>query len=270
MPDLSKKWKDLEIFFGGNLILRHTHVKRIENNSVGIQIYDDKEPILFSHVFLGINVLDIPSIKFDNFPEFKYEIYDHLQVRLGLWRKEDLPKNLVKIDRLTQGYVSSYLRKEDSILMWRPYHGKFQEFKNKQINFGLSKWRIILQVVRSLKISKILEAFFTKFGYFSSSKYYVLFLQKRVSYQKLFEETCYDQSALNDIIEQYGLKKPIVSDGRIILGNHQVGESDNILDGGRVLFGTINGKGWLTGEHHSLKAMYKTQLDVRNSWFSKQ
>lgn len=268
LPDLSRKWNELERFFGGKLILRKTHVKKVSKKSIGFQVFDCQGSTFCSKLFLGINVLDIPSIKYDHFPELKFEVLDHIQVRLGLWRKVDLPSDLIKITRRPHGYFSSYLKKEDSMLMWRPYHGNLEDYYNNQINFGLSKWKIILLLIRSLRLSKILEAFFTKFGYFSNSDYYVLYLQKRVKYRDLFNTEMYDMSALDDVISDYGLKKPVLRDGRIILGNHQVGEADTKEGISSFLFGAINHRDWLKGEHHSLKCMYKVQLDVRDSWFN--
>lgn len=269
LPDLSSKWRDLDLFFGEKLKLLSHHVQRIVKTDTDYIVYFDNEFFYFTNLFVGVNVQDISSIKLENFSKLNYEIYDHIQVRLGLWHQRDMPSELGQINRFANGYVSSFLRRSDSIIMWRPYHGSIKNYRENQINFGLSKWRIILHVLLSLKISKLMEAFFTKYGLFAKSKYYVLYLQKRVKYSDINKSSYYDKASLDVVISEYNLKEPIIRDGKIILGNHQVGESDGECFNSSVLFGSVNNVGWLGGEHHTVKNMYRIHCYVRDSWFNK-
>ncbi len=75
------------------------------------------------YVFVGINILDLKSIKF-NFTLPEFEIFDHLQIFCGyLHHKSITDQTLIRPKRLSRGYIVKFLEFSDSILMLRPKHG---------------------------------------------------------------------------------------------------------------------------------------------------
>ena len=268
LPNLSRKWRELGEKFGDRLIFESSTAFQVEYKNQEICISHSRGNYVCDNLFVGINVLDLSSIEWINIPLKDFIVVDHIQVKLGLIRKEDLPVNEFIISRKRGGYVSSYLKSKNSILMWRPYHGSVKKFDAADINFGLSKWRIILSLLVSFRYSRILEAFFTKFGLFPKSKYYTLFLQSKIKFEEITDSTRFSQKKIYNVLSEYGLNKLIATDGKVIYGNHQMGEGKSELLNGRIIFGTISHKGWFNGEHHTVKNMYRIEQNVWNCWFN--
>tara|TARA_Y100000741_G_scaffold363845_1_gene353079 strand:+ start:261 stop:1370 length:1110 start_codon:yes stop_codon:yes gene_type:complete len=254
-PNLNKAF-GINIY-NSNFNLIHSYTRKVSKKKNKIEVvFGNNNKIIVDKIFVGTNILDLEKIIFNKIRIPNYTIYDHIQTHVGfIDNKHITNKSLIKPFITSNGYYIGYESYKNKILMLRPYHSNIKNFNFKNFqNFGKSSFEIILEILFSFSFNKLISAFSTKYGFFFKSKFYSIYVQEKIKYDKITLVNQLSKTEIKNKIRGFNsisfnnLNK---TTGISIYGNHQIGESNDISDN-QVIFGNIKPKGWLKGTHHTI------------------